>query len=302
MVKTYDGPWVLRTLLFAPGHVEKLISKAAASEADCVVLDLEDAVPAFCKADARQLIRNTLVNGTYAHRTVFVRINPIDTGLTLLDLAEVACRELHGFVYPMAYEADDVKSFDAQLRLTENTLGLPVGHFSLIILMETPLAIVNAYSIAKASDRIVGLLFGCEDYFADMQANHNWSDASLHTPRAQVAIAARAAGVEPIDTPYIKVYDLEGLRDFANYARNQGMAGMLVMTPRQIPIAHEVYSPDQKEVEFAQRVVEAAAQAEGVNRSIAVIDGMFISPPTVRAARHLLARHNAIQRLRASRS
>jgi len=297
MAKPYEGDWVLRSVLFVPSHIEKMVKKGAGSEADCVVLDLEDAVPENKKEEARVAIRDSLASGLYARKTVFVRINPLETGLTLLDLDGVACRELHGFVYPMAYTPDGIKNFDAQLRLREMMAGLPVGHFSLIILIETALGVINAYKLAKASDRVVGLLFGCEDYMADMQARHSVDDVSLHTPRAQTALAARAAGVEPIDTPYVKVHDLEGLKPFTQRGRDLGMAGMLVMTPKQIPIAHAAYTPSDEEITYAKEVVEAAEAARKEGRGIAVVDGKFISPPTLKAARKVLARVEAIENL-----
>ena len=297
MAKPYDGAWVLRSMLFVPSHIEKMVKKGAASEADCVVLDLEDAVPDDNKEEARSAIRNSLASGLYAKKTVFVRINPLETGLTLRDLDGVACRELHGFVYPMAYTPDDIKNFDAQLRLKEITLGLPVGHFSIIVLIETALGVINAYEIARASSRVVGLLFGCEDYIADMECRHSADDVSLHTPRALIALAARAAGVEPIDTPYVNVHDLEGLKPFTQRGRDLGMAGMLVMTPKQIPIAHATYTPSRDEINYAKDVVAAAEAARKEGRGIAVVNGKFISPPTLKAARKVLARVEAIENL-----
>ncbi len=297
MAKPYEGPWVLRSLLFVPSHIEKMVRKGAGSEADCVVLDLEDAVPDTKKEEARTAIRESLTSGLYTKKTVFVRVNPLETGLTLRDLDGVACRELHGFVYPMANTPDDIKNFAAQLRLKEMTTGLPVGHFSLIILIETSLGVINAYSIAKASSRVVGLLFGCEDYMADMEARHSENDVSLHTPRALIALAARAAGVEPIDTPYVKVHDLEGLVSFSRRARDLGMGGMLVMTPKQIPIVHSTYTPSEEETSYAKAVVAAAEAARKEGRGIAVVDGKFISPPTLKAARKVLARVEAVENL-----
>lgn len=299
MSKPYPGSWVIRSMLFVPGHIEKMARKATTSEADCVVLDLQDAVPDPDKSEARTTIRRVLEEGLFEKKTVFVRVNPLDTEMTLVDVDAVACRQLHGFVYPMAYVPEDIVTFDAQLRMMETTLGLEIGHFSIVILIETPLGVLNAYPLAKASPRVVGLLFGCEDYLAELEGRHSEGDISLHTPRAQVALACRAAGIEPIDTPYVKVHDLEGLRPFAERARDLGMAGMLVMTPKQIPIAHEVYTPNEIEVTLARKMVQAADEAAKGGRGIAVVEGMFVSPPTLKAARKLLDRSNAIEGLTA---
>ena len=261
--------------MFVPGHNEKMVWKGAHSEADSIVLYLEDAVPPKSKAKGREIVNSVLKSGLYARKTVFVRINPLDSGLTLLDLEGVASPEVNGFIYPMAYTPDDIENFDAQLRLVENHLSLPIGHFSIIPVLETPLAVLNAYAIAKASDRMVGLIFGCEDYLAELQGRHSPDNISLYMPRAQVALAARAAGIEPIDTPYVKVHDLEGLRAFAEVGRNLGMAGMCVMTPRQIPIIHEIYTPAEEEVRYASEVVKAEEEALIADKGIVVINGVI---------------------------
>lgn len=297
MTKPYEGKWVIRTFLFVPGHINEMMVKAAGTDADCVALCLEDAVPYLEKPNARKKIREVLESGIYRKKTVFVRINPIDTGLTLKDLEGVACKELNGFVYPMAYTPDDIKSFDAQLSLVENQLNLPTGHFSIIVLIETPLAVLNAYKIAKASTRVVGLLFGCEDYMAEMESRYSKEEMSLFTPRSLVAMAARAAKIVPIDTPYVKVYDLEGLKRFATLGRDLGMSGMLVMTPRQIETVRECYTPSKEDIAYAADVVRIADKVEKEGKGIAMINNKFISPPTLKHAQKLLEHVEAIQNL-----
>ena len=297
MAKPYSGEWIFRTVLFVPGHIDKMLEKGASTKADCVVLDLEDAVPNQEKTVARQKIRKTVESGIYKRKTLFVRINPIDTGLTLMDLEGVACQYIHGFVYPMANTPDDIKNFDAQLRLIENHIKVERGHFSIIALIETPLGVLNAHEIAKSSDRVVGLLFGCEDYFAELQGRYSENDTSLLVPRSLVAIAARAAGVVPIDAPYVMVHDLEGMKLFADRARDIGMAGMLVMSPKQIAVANEIYTPSPEEVQVAESIVKAAEEAEKEGRGIVIVNGNFVSPPTLKASKNLLAHANSIRNL-----
>jgi len=299
MIKPYKGPWVMRSFLFVPGHIKKLLIKGAQVNADCVALCLEDAVPTNEKENARQIIKKVLSDGCYKDIPVFVRINSMDTGLTLRDLEAVACKELDGFVYPMAYTPDDIKSFDAQLRLIETQKGLSKGHFSIVVLIETPLAVLKAYEIAKASERVVGLLFGCEDYMAEMESRYSIDELSLFTPRSMMAMAARAAGVVPLDTPFVKVHDVEGLRRFATLGRDLGMAGMLAMSPRQIDVIHECYTPSVEEVEYAKDVVNAADIAEKHGRGIVIVRDKFISPPTLKQARKLLHRFQEIMEFEA---
>lgn len=297
MAKPYPGSWILRTLLFTAGHIDRYIQKAFTSDADCIVLDLEDAVPDNLKKFARENIVNNVAKykGTHSY-PVMVRINPMETGMTLLDLDAVASEEISGFIYPKAYCADDVKAFDAQLSLKEKMLGLEQGHFDIIVLMETPQSALYAYEIATSSPRIIGLLFGSEDFLTDMEGFHgNPVGRSMLVPRHLIAMAARAANVVPIDTPYVNVKDDDGLHEHISQAKELGYEGMLVMSPRQIEIANKFYTPSEEEVSNAREMVDLAEQAVDENRGIAVTKGMFISPPTLKRAKKLIDRYEAIQ-------
>lgn len=296
-----NGPWVLRTLLFTPGHNEKLIEKALNSAADCVVLDLEDAVPDNCKQRAREVIRETLKTSRPDNMTVMVRINPLESGLTLLDLDEVACRQLDGIIFPKAYCADDIKALDAQLSLKEKTLGLETGHFNIIILIETPRAVLNGLEMATASRRVIGLLFGCEDYLSDMQGFHGPEGRSLLVPRHLTAMAARAAGIVPIDTPYVQVKDEAGFEKHITQGRELGFEGILVMTPKQIDIARRMYTPSDEEIAEARHMVAMASQASEDSRGIALSGNVFISPPTLKRARKILKRFDAVNEFESCR-
>ena len=292
MSKKYPGPYIIRTMLFTSGHNQAFIDKAFQSKADCIVLDLEDAVPADRKKDARILTRKVLESDQLDQRPVFVRINPMETGITLVDLDAVACRQLSGFVYPKAYSARDVEAFSAQLALIEMNLGMDKEHFDIIVLMETPEAVLSAMEIAKASKRVVGLLYGCEDFITDMRGAHGPDGRSLLVPRHMVSMAARAAGILPIDTPFVKVHDPEGLQEHISQAKELGFEGMLVMSPRQIEVARDRYSVSEEEREEAQEVIDIAA---GSPRGILMNKKLFVSPPTIRRAHNLLKRYKDLK-------
>jgi citrate lyase subunit beta/citryl-CoA lyase len=138
------------------------------------------------------------------------------------------------------------------------------------------------------------LLFGAEDYLAAIQGNYDQHGLTLHTPRALIVMAARAAGVEAIDTPYVLVRDLEGLEAHASQARALGMSGMMVLSPRQIPIVHAVYTPPEAEVVEASEIVRSAAEARSAGHSYSVHEGKLVSPSREKKARSVLARHEAI--------
>jgi citrate lyase subunit beta/citryl-CoA lyase len=285
-------------MLFTAGHNEKYISKAFSTQADCIVFDLEDAVPEGHKVKARTMIREVLKSDHKNKRPLFVRINPLESGHTLVDLDEVACSAINGFIYPKAYNADDIIVFDAQLSLKEKHLGLENGYFDIIVLMETPESILNALEIAKASKRVKGLLFGSEDYLADMGGSHGTGGRSLVCPRNIVSMAAKAAGIIAIDTPYVHVGNEEGLREHIIQARELGYDGMLIMSPRQIEMATQLYTPSPEEVKNARKMVELAEEAVKANRGIAMFDNVFISPPTLRQVKSLLNRYDQIEQFK----
>ena len=294
MSKPYPGNWVMRSALFVPGHIDKMLSRAAAIEADVLVLDLEDAVPSGKKQEARERVRSALDQNVFSRATVFARINSLESNLSVPDLERVACRQLHGIVYPNANNPKDMRELDSQIKKVEKEADLPVGYLSMIPIIETPTGVLNAYAIAQSSSRIVGLIFGCEDYLAQLQGRHDPSEEALRFPRAQVAMAARAAGIEPIDTPYVKAHDLEGLRSFARLGHDLGMGGMCALTPDQVRIINEVYSPTEDEVRIAREMMQAARDSESSERGVFIAEGRFIAPPTLRAAAKTLARHEAI--------
>jgi citrate lyase subunit beta/citryl-CoA lyase len=155
--------------------------------------------------------------------------------------------------------------------------------------------VLNAAEIASASPRMMALIFGCEDYLAALQGRHSDAEEALLTPRALVAMAARAAGLEAIDTPYVRVHDLESLKWFAIQGRDLGFSGMCALSPRQIPVIHEAYTPSKEEIRQAEEVIAVAERSQAEGRGVMISGGAFVSPPTVRAAKKLLERTEAIR-------
>ena len=268
------------------------MEKARKSAADAVVLDLEDAVPSDRKKAAREIIFQALQEGALGDKILFIRVNNLAGNLTEEEVTLLACKRISGFVYPQANSSVELSEMDDLLKRVEKTKRIAAMTFSLIPILESPRAILHAYSIATSTDRIVALIFGCEDYLAALQGRHSTEESALLVPRSLTAAAARAAGVEPIDAPYTRVHDLEGLQAFAEKGRNLGMSGMLTLSPRQIPIIHNVYTPNESEIERARRIITAAESTSW--NGVFLSGGEFIAPPTVRAARKLLARAQAV--------
>jgi len=224
-----------------------------------------------------------------AYRT-FVRVNPIESGMTLIDLKATASPNLRGFVYPMARKKSDLESFASQLKLMEYELGLEEGHFTIVALIETPSGLANVEEIAK-TERVEALLFGCEDYLAEMGAEHTPNHESILFARTKIVNACRGNEIVPIDTPYVQMRNLSGMESFANFGNSLGMDGMLVLSPDQIEVANRAYSPSIKKEARARKIIDAAEEAERMERGVIVLeDGEFISPPTIKWANKLINR------------
>jgi citrate lyase subunit beta/citryl-CoA lyase len=295
MKTKFTGKLVHRSLLFTAGHNKKYINKSFQTEADAIVFDLEDAVPDDKKEEARETLRDFLSQELPDDRPVYVRINPLESGMTLLDTDAVVSPNLNGFVYPMARTARDMIAFDAQLSLKEKQLGLPQGYFDIIALIETPESIVRLNEIATASDRIIGLLFGSEDFLAEQEGQHGEDAQGIAVPRHIVSMTAKAHGLLAIDTPYVNVGDFEGLKKHIRQANVMGFEGMLIMSPRELPIANAGYTPDEEKVERANEIVRLAKEAAEENKGIVIYNGIFVSPPSLKAAHKTTERYNNIK-------
>jgi len=294
MKTKFTGKLVHRSLLFTAGHNKKYINKSFQTEADAIVFDLEDAVPDDKKEEARETLRDFLSHELPDDRPVYVRINPLESGMTLLDTDAVVSPNLNGFVYPMARTARDMIAFDAQLSLKEKLLGLPQGYFDIIALIETPESIVRLNEIATASDRIIGLLFGSEDFLAEQEGQHGDDAQGIAVPRHIVSMTAKAHDLLAIDTPYVKVGDFEGLKKHIRQANVMGFEGMLIMSPRELPIANAGYTPDEDKVEKAREIVRLSKEAAEENKGIVIYNGIFVSPPSLKAAHKTIERFDNI--------
>lgn len=282
-----DKSLLLRSMLFVPAHIDKFFNSAVKSTADVLVLDLEDAVPADQKEQARETLKNK-INATEFDRPLFIRVNAQETGLMEKDLEVLALPKINGFMAPKVKNVQDVKYFEDLLVKLEQKNNLPLGKFSILPLIETTEAVLNVLDIAKASKRIICLVFGQEDFLADLQAEHCADQGNLLVPRAIVAMAARAAGCQPIDGPYLQIKDVQGCAEHTRGSRKLGFSGRLVLHPLQIEIANKEYVPTEEEIEKAKKIITLNEQAKTSGRSIAFTEGKFIAPPVLKQAEQIL--------------
>lgn len=283
---------LMRSLMFVPAHNEKLMNSAARSNADVLLLDVEDSVqPLANKAVARKNIIQFVRDGKFRNHLVFPRINDRESGQLLKDLTELTIPGINGFMYPKSYSGQDVYFIDKLLDTIEYEKGLPVGSFKLIPLIETSAAVLNAQEICVSSKRVIAIAFGCEDFITDLEGIHDHEGQSIFAPRALIAMAARANDVIPIDTVHINVHDLNDLENNLIIARRLGFEGMLVLNPKELPLVHKYFSPSPAEVSEAEEMLVLAEKAKNEGKGVAVINNKFIGPPMVISAKKTIDKH-----------
>ena len=288
---------LMRSCLFVPGHNQRLLESASQSEADVLLLDLEDSVqPASNKRCARELIRKWLQEERFVNKLVYPRVNDRESGHLLRDVYELAVEGVTGFMYPKSNKGEDVYFFCKLLETIEYELDFEIGKFKIIPLIETSAAVLNVQDICQASSRVTAVAYGCEDFISDLGGIHDEGGLSLYIPRAMIAMAARANGVIPIDTVHIRVHDLEDLQRNLEVARTLGFQGMLVLHPKEIDTVHRYFTPSKKELESAQEMLRLAKEAEEEGKGVAVFDGRFVGSPMVRSALELLERNRLLER------
>lgn len=292
-----ESNFLLRSLLFVPAHNARLMESASRSDADVLLLDVEDSVqPADNKGIARQNIIDYVNGGRFNKHLVFPRINDRESGHLLKDLTALTIPGVQGFMYPKSYTGNDVYFIDKLLDTIEYEKGIPVGTFKLIPLIETAAAVLNAQEICQASKRVIAIAFGCEDFITDLEGIHDEDHHSLFTPRAIIAMAARANNIIPIDTVHIKVHDLADLEKNLAIARKLGFEGMLALNPKELPLIHKYFSPSPVEVNEAEEMIRLAKKAEMEGKGVAVVNSKFIGPPMVLAAKKVLSKNDLISK------
>lgn len=286
---------ILRSPLFVPGNRADMLEKALGLTPDAYVPDMEDSVPWDEKANARSVVASFVERLAATGRPVMPRVNSLDTGLLEEDLAAVVGPQVFGISVGKIGSAADISEVSSVLESLERHAGLQTGRVAIVPWIETARGVVNAYEICSASPRVVAVGFGAEDFTNDMGIPRTEDDSEVDYARRAVCVAARAAEVAALDTPYFGFRDAEGLRQSVQAARRCGFSGKFAIHPAQIQTINEGFSPSDAEVEHARRVVAAFEEAEREGRGATSLDGMVIDVPVVRRARGLLALAEAMR-------
>ncbi len=270
-----------RSRLYLPGNEPKFMLNARIHQPDGIILDLEDAVPPEEKDAALILVRNALMAVDFGECERMVRINPLPQGLEELEtLVEAGVNVI---LVPKCEDEDQVEEVDKVLTKIEKDSGL-TQEVLLMPIIETARGLFKAHKIARASKRIVALTYGLEDYIADIGAIKTTDGLESLWLRSVVVNAARAAQVQPIDTVYADVFDLDGLAESCRRAKEMGFEGKGCIHPRQVRVVNEAFTPSVEEIERAKAIVLADRQARAKGKSVAVIGTKMIDPPVVRRA------------------
>jgi citrate lyase subunit beta/citryl-CoA lyase len=280
-----------RSRLYLPGTEPKYAINAGLHGPDAIILDLEDSVHPAEKDAARILVRNTLRAVSFAGCERMVRINQLPLGLE--DLAEIVPEAPDLILIPKVEHAGQVTQVDHMIG------ELKVRHqinraIWLMPILESSLGIENAAAIAAASENVAALTIGLEDYTADMGVVKTSEGRESEYARRRLVNAARAAGIQAIDSVYSDVGDMEGLKRWGENSRALGFEGMGCIHPAQIPVIHAAYAPSPVEIEKAQKVVSAFEEAQQRGVSVVSLGSKMIDPPVVQRALKLVARAKAM--------
>lgn len=277
-----------RTMLYVPGNSAAMVKDAHIYRPDTVMFDLEDSVSYREKDSARFLVYQALRTIDYERVETAVRINGLDTPYGRDDIEAMVRARPDIIRIPKTDSASDVNDVEALVEKAERETGLEPGTIKLFAAVETPLGVLNAYAIACASKRLVGIAIGAEDLVTNLRTSRSDDGIELLFARSQVLFAARAAGINAVDTVFSNVADEEGFLREVRFIKQLGFDGKSVIQPSQIGIVHRVYTPTSEELRKALRVIEALKEAEGKGSGVVALDGRMIDKPVVERARRVI--------------
>jgi citrate lyase subunit beta/citryl-CoA lyase len=284
----------LRSFLFAPGNHPRRVEKALTLDADAVILDLEDAVAIAEKPSTRDAV--VAAYGEPRTGLLYVRVNAADTEFCHGDFAAIVRPGLDGIILPKVESAATLQTVDWLLGNLERERGLAKGGIDLTPIIETARGLTQIEAILGAGTRVRHCAFGAGDFTLDVNMTWSRAEGELAYARARVVTASRAAGIEaPLDTVWVDLQDEEGLESSTRLAQGLGFQGKMCIHPNQVPVVNRVFTPTNAEIDFAERVVAAFAQAEKEGSAAIQLDGKFIDYPIVYRAQRTLDAMAAIR-------
>jgi citrate lyase subunit beta/citryl-CoA lyase len=275
-----------RSRLYLPGNEPKFMINAGIHKPDAVILDLEDSVHPEQKDTARILVRNALRSLDFMGAERMVRINQLPLGFE--DIDEIVPEKPHLILIPKVETAEEVHAVARRIAKAQTDGKRKKHTVWLMPILESALGIENAYEIASADETVCALTIGLEDYTADLGVRKTKEGAESHFARSRLVNAARAAGIQAIDSVYGDVGDMDGLRSWGLRARAMGFEGMGCIHPRQIRVIHEAFAPTREEIDRAVAIVAAFEEAERRGLGVVSLGTRMVDPPVVLRAQRLV--------------
>ncbi len=266
--------------MFVPGNNPGMMADAHIYGPDSIMLDLEDSVTMTEKDTARLLVYNALKSVDYGDTEMVVRINPLNTPYGKKDIEAVVKAGVHVIRMPKTETAEEVIEVEREIEKVERELGC-VGRTKIMAAIESALGVVNAYAIATASPRMMGIALGAEDYCANLKTQRTPGGDELRLARETIVVAARAAGIDALDTVYSNLDDMETFRKEVEFIHTLGFDGKSIINPRQIEVVNEVFAPTQKAIEKARTIIAAIREAERKGSGVIAVNGKMVDRPVV---------------------
>lgn len=278
-----------RTMLFVPGNNPGMIKDAGIYAQDAIMFDLEDSVSLAEKDAARFLVYEALMTMDYGDKELVVRINDPSAKGGREDLEAIVRTRRAVIRLPKTETAEDVLLCEKEIARIEGECGMEEGSTPMMAAIESAAGVLNAREIAFSSKRLIGIALGAEDYVTDLKTNRSPGGIELLFGRSMILLAARAAGIDAIDTVYSDVNNEEGFRAEVELIHQLGFDGKSIINPRQIKTVHEIYTPSEKEIAKAQAVMEAIEEARRKGSGVISLNGKMVDRPIVLRAQRVLA-------------
>lgn len=278
-----------RTMMFVPASNPGMLRDANIYGADSIMFDLEDSISLKEKDTSRFLLYNAVKTFNYGDTETIVRINSLNMG-GIDDIYALVKAGIDVIRLPKTEEANDVIETEEVIKNAERHCGRKIGSTKMMAAIEGPRGVLNAYSIAVSSNRLIGIALGSEDYVTAMKTRR-YSDRNseeIFFARSMIVHAARAAGIAAIDTVFSDVNDAETLRKETEFIKQLGFDGKSVINPRQIPIINSVFTPTEIEIKKSKDVIYAIEEAEAKGSGVIALNGKMIDKPIVERAQRVL--------------
>ena len=266
--------------MFVPGNNPGMMADAHIYGPDSIMLDLEDSVTMTEKDTARLLVCNALRSVDYGDTEMVVRINPLNTPYGKKDIEAVVKAGVDVIRMPKTETAEEVIEVEREIERVEREIGC-LGRTKIMAAIESALGVVNAYAIATASPRMMGIALGAEDYCANLKTQRTPDGEELRLARETIVVAARAAGIDALDTVYSNLNDMETFRKEVEFIHTLGFDGKSIINPRQIEVVNEVFAPTPKAIEKARTILAAIKEAERKGSGVIAVNGKMVDKPVV---------------------